>query len=128
MRIPIDEIKVRERMRRNLGDLQSLRDSMNRVGLLHPILIDHTKNLVAGMRRLEAAKSLHWRTIDAQQVDVRTKKERILLEAEENTARLNFTGEEISRIKEALEQCGKRSFFGWLSVWASRFWSWLLYK
>ena len=51
--------------RRDIGDLKPLRESMQRVGLLHPILIDTENNLIAGFRRLEIARQLNWEFIDA---------------------------------------------------------------
>ena len=57
-RVPIDAIRLNgeERFRKNLRDLGSLKRSMAEVGLLHPIVVDSSRQLIAGERRLIAAR------------------------------------------------------------------------
>ena len=55
--ININSVIVEGRHRRDLGDIQSLADSIRKIGLLHPIVICKGK-LVAGERRLAAFKLL----------------------------------------------------------------------
>ena len=57
MLVNISEIKVKKRVRKDLGDINSLKDSLKRYGLLNPITIDSKNRLIAGERRLEAAKA-----------------------------------------------------------------------
>jgi ParB family chromosome partitioning protein len=59
----IDEIKVGKRIRRDMGDIESLAQSINDLGLLTPILITPDNKLLAGERRLRACKKLGWTTI-----------------------------------------------------------------
>lgn len=59
----IADIKIGERHRRDLGDLQPLAESINAFGLLHPITINAAGNLLAGARRLEACRLLGWTNI-----------------------------------------------------------------
>jgi len=42
MQVPIDSVPVPERVRKDLGDLQPLMDSLKRVGQLHPIRLTPT--------------------------------------------------------------------------------------
>lgn len=64
--LPIAEIEVQDRIRRDMGDLEGLADSMRRLGLLHAVVVrDGDKRLLAGERRIEAAKLLEWDRIDA---------------------------------------------------------------
>ena len=49
-----------ERQRRELPNIDILADSIKRLGLIHPIVIDRDNNLVAGERRLEACRTLGW--------------------------------------------------------------------
>jgi ParB family chromosome partitioning protein len=77
MRVKISELKIGNRIRTNPGDLTALRDSMRRLGLLQPILIDSKYNLIAGFRRLESAKMLGWESIEARLIETRDKKERL---------------------------------------------------
>ena len=73
MLINIDEIKIKKRVRKDLGDLETLKDSLRRYGLLSPITINTRNELVAGQRRLESAKQLGWTTITANVVDAENK-------------------------------------------------------
>ncbi len=61
--LPIDDIIVDERIRRDLGDISGLANSIRTVGLLHPILITSERHLIVGLRRLRACKILGWPTI-----------------------------------------------------------------
>ena len=54
----IGSIKVKARYRKDLGDIDSLAQSINEIGLLHPVVITADGRLIAGQRRLEACKSL----------------------------------------------------------------------
>ena len=51
MQVPIDSVTVPERVRKDLGDLQPLMDSLKRVGQLHPIRLTPTYELISGHRR-----------------------------------------------------------------------------
>ncbi len=62
-RMKIAEIKIGKRHRKDLGDLQSLADSIQEIGLLHPIVVTEDGELIAGERRLEACKLLGWEEI-----------------------------------------------------------------
>lgn len=58
-----------ERQRREIDDLEPLKDSIRRLGLIHPIVVTRDFSLVAGERRLSACKSLGWDSIPFQYVD-----------------------------------------------------------
>ena len=68
--IAIADIKVVDRHRIDFGDLESLATSMNKIGQLQPIVVTSALRLVAGGRRLGAAKSLGWLDIDAKIVEI----------------------------------------------------------
>jgi hypothetical protein len=68
---PIASIKVGRRHRKDLGDLRPLAESLAAVGLLHPVVIDAHGRLVAGRRRLGAARLLGWRDVPVRVVDLR---------------------------------------------------------
>lgn len=59
----LDAITIGVRHRRDLGDIDELANSINEIGMLQPITITPDGVLVCGRRRLEAARSLGWRTI-----------------------------------------------------------------
>lgn len=63
--IPINGIQVKKQCRKDMGNLQTMADSIESVGLLHPIIVLADNTLVAGERRLRAAKLLGWTVIRA---------------------------------------------------------------
>ena len=111
MLINIDEIKIKKRVRKDLGDLETLKDSLRRYGLLSPITINTKNELVAGQRRLESAKQLGWTSITANVVDAEDKIGQLEMELEENTQRLPFTDEELLAGYNALEKLKNPPFF-----------------
>jgi DNA modification methylase len=54
----IDEILVEDRVRREMGDLDELCNSIKSVGLIQPIVINRENKLIAGERRLRALRKL----------------------------------------------------------------------
>ncbi|MDR1586863.1 MAG: ParB N-terminal domain-containing protein, partial [Treponema sp.] len=83
-------------IRKDYGDIHELAESMKRFGQISPITVSRANVLIAGGRRLEAAKFLGWRTINATVIDADEKLARLELEIEENIQRRDFTGEEIA--------------------------------
>lgn len=105
MLVKIEDIKVKKRVRRDLGDLTALKDSMHRYGLMNPITLNSNYELVAGERRLEAAKSLGWERINANVLDSNVDNIRQLeMELEENNQRKEFTDEELMEGYKRLEK------------------------
>lgn len=96
MQIEVDKIIVKKRVRKNLGDLSSLMDSLRRLGLLNPVVINNQNELVAGHRRLEAARRLGWKTIEIRIVDNDDQGDLVEMEIEENTQRKNLTTDELA--------------------------------
>lgn len=96
MIVKIADIKVKKRVRKNLGDLEDLKNSLRNYGLLNPITLTQDYVLIAGERRLEAAKAIGWESINAvilnREVDDVSKLE---MELEENNQRKEFTEEEL---------------------------------
>ncbi len=56
--VEIDKIKIDCRARQDLGDLNSLVASIERVGLLHPVVLTEDGRLISGARRIAAFKIL----------------------------------------------------------------------
>lgn len=106
MRQPIDRIEIGIRYRKNLGDLERLRRSISSIGLLHPIVVTASGQLIAGQRRLEACKALGWQEIPVRIVDIENPTRG---EYDENTVRKDFTPSEAVAIWQAMENHqGKR--------------------
>lgn len=93
---PIDQIWVNReaRQRRELKDIDELAASIQRVGLIHPPVIERTGELRTGERRFTACKQLGWTHIPVQFVDDLDEAEAQALELEENIARVNIEWKE----------------------------------
>lgn len=95
MKAMVSCIKVGERVRKELGDLEALKKSLEKHGLIHPILINSKGELIAGYRRLTAARELGWKEIEAKIIDPQKEIDFLEMEMEENMARKDFTYEEM---------------------------------
>lgn len=98
--IPLGDIIVGERDREDFGDVEALARSIAAVGLLHPVVVTETHQLVAGDRRLAAVKSLGWQEVPVTVVDLATAGEVLKAEADENTCRKPLTPYEASRARQ----------------------------
>ena len=96
MLISLESIVVRKRIRRELGDISGLTESLKNYGQLTPIIINRKYELIAGFRRLQAAKKLGWKSIEAVMMDRPTEQQKLELEIEENVQRLELSPEEIA--------------------------------
>jgi len=116
MKVDIGSIRINERKRKlNADKVAELTESILLLGLLEPILVAQNGDkytLLAGLHRLEAAKLLGWKTIEAAlyQGD---ELECELVEIDENLINNDLTvleqGEHIQRRNEILEAMGKRA-------------------
>jgi ParB family chromosome partitioning protein len=100
--VPLDDIEVGGRRRTDFGDIGALAKGMQLVGLLEPIVVDRNGcndcyRLVAGERRLRAARMLKWKTIPASLLEHLTEAERREIELEENENRKSLTEHERTR-------------------------------
>lgn len=102
--VDIESIHTGERWRKDLGDLEALKNSIKENGLLQPIVLSRdrqgTYRLVAGLRRLEAMRSLGRTKIPARVIGEDKAKQ---AEIEENVKRKAFTPSELARIADYLE-------------------------
>ncbi|MFZ5501109.1 MAG: ParB N-terminal domain-containing protein, partial [Candidatus Micrarchaeota archaeon] len=100
MKAKISDINVGVRQRRELGNIESLADSINRYGVLQPIVVDDDLNLVAGERRLKACQLLGWQEVEVRSVGTLSEVERQELELEENIRRKQLTwAEEVVAVR-----------------------------
>src|SRR5215472_17749254 len=98
------QIKVGTRHRKDMGDIESLAASMADVGLLHSVVICPDGRLIAGERRLRAAKLLGWTEIPVTIVDLDAI---VRGEFAENIYRKALTLSEAVAIARALEPLEK---------------------
>ena len=68
--IPIASIKIGERHREDMGNIDALAGSIVAVGLLQPIAVTPDKELISGQRRIEAYKRLGLAEIPARVIEV----------------------------------------------------------
>ncbi len=125
MLVKIEEIKIRKRIRQDLGDMEALKASLRTYGLLTPIILNSRYELVAGERRLQAAKALGWMNINAVIMDNLSDAEQLELEIEENSQRKDFTQEELLEGYRRLEKVRYPSF--WMKIWKAfqNFFAWI---
>ena len=111
MLVKIEDIKIKKRVRQNLGDMDALKESLRMYGLLNPITLNDNNELIAGERRLQAAKALGWTNINAVVLSNITPAEQLELELEENNQRKEFTKEELLEGYRRLEKLRNPSIF-----------------
>lgn len=125
MQVRVNEIKIKHRIRRDLGDLTQLAESIKHHGLMNPIVINEKKELIAGERRLEAIKLLGWKAIDVRVMYTRDTAEKIQLEIDENLYRRPLTAGEISDGLSRIDRLQNPGFFTRIIQALKRFFSFL---
>lgn len=126
MLVSISDIKVKHRIRRDLGDLEPLKDSLRRYGLLNPITLNNKNQLIAGERRLEAAKQIGWTSINAIIISNMTPLSQLEMEIEENNQRKEFTDEELLEGYKRLERLRNPSIFSKIWNIIKCFFTWIV--
>ncbi len=128
MKVAISEIVVDQavRIRKDVGDIEVLQSSIEKVGLINPVMIDENNHLIAGNRRLTACKKLGWTEIEVTVVQLNGDLIKMLdVEIAENFFRKDFTPDEIlateKRRQEILEQQREKGFFEKIWAWLKRF-------
>jgi len=113
--IPITSVQVSTRIRKDPGDLTELADDLQKHGLINPITVMDCQNgqyqLIAGLRRLEAAKLVQMPELRATVLSPMQAEEMLEIEIAENEQRLNFTTAERLEYAEkikAIEQAKAR--------------------
>lgn len=79
-----------ERQRRELRNIDELAESIQRIGLINPIVVTADGVLVAGERRLSAIRQLGWTHVPVQFVEDLSDYELQTIELEENIKRENL--------------------------------------
>ena len=115
MQVPINEIIIKNRVRRNLGDLSSLMESISKYGLINPIAINAKKELIAGHRRLESCRRLGWEAVQVRVVSDLDDAEKVEMEIDENLHRKNLSPDEIADAYLRLEKLRRPPL--WKRIW-----------
>lgn len=104
-RLKIADIIIGDRSRKDLGDLQSLAESIEADGLLHLPVVTPTNRLVAGARRLEALKLLGKGEVEVHVIsELEGAMALMLAERAENVCRKDFTPTEAIALGMELEK------------------------
>ena len=112
MKVKLTEIKIKEsRFREAMGEIEQLAVSIQRYGLLHPIVVDKELNLIAGERRLKAHEMLGLPEIEVRVIEEADSLVKREIEIEENIRRKDFTWQEEVSAKRELDRI-KRELYG----------------
>lgn len=104
----LSAIQIGERHRRDMGDIKELADSIDTVGLIHPVVVTPDNKLLAGGRRIAAVKSLGWESIPVTVIHtLGDATDALLAERDENTCRKDFTPTEAAAIRAAVAEAIK---------------------
>ncbi|AAX17229.1 ParB N-terminal domain-containing protein [Borrelia hermsii] len=109
MLIDLEQIKIKRRIRQNVGDTTTLKESIKKHGLIYPIIIDKNKNLVAGFRRYQVLKELGYKEVDVKVIPIEDKKTLLEIELDENNARKSFTKSEAETGEEQLKNYSEKN-------------------
>lgn len=96
----VSQIRIGERVRKDMGDIGALAESIRVHGLLHPPAITSDGVLIAGHRRIAACISLGMDSVPVRIIDVA---DLLAAERDENQVRKDFTPSEAVAIARTIE-------------------------
>lgn len=120
MELNIQDIRIEERIRRDIGDLSGLKESLKHYGMLNPIIVSHDNTLIAGFRRLQAAKEIGWTSVQVRRVSNTDEADLVEMEIDENLHRKAFTDDEETDAFLRLERLRRPSLWKRISLWFQR--------
>jgi site-specific DNA-methyltransferase (adenine-specific) len=106
MKLRISEIKIGQRFREDIGDIESLAQSIKEIGLLQPLVVNEQNVLIVGHRRLEACKLLGWEEIPVIKLNF-DDSHALRAQIDENEMRKSYTAKERVAIGLAFEKMEK---------------------
>ena len=111
MQVNIKDIIVKKRARKDEGDLTTLMESLDKIGQLNPIILNSKMELIAGYRRLTAAKKLGWTKISATIIEIHDKADMLAIEIDENVQRLAFDDADLAEAYKKLQKLRRKNIF-----------------
>jgi len=111
--VKVSDVKVGDRFREELGDIEELAISIGEKGLVQPISIDGKGNLLAGGRRLAAAGIAGLKTVPAITLEVHRELDSREIELIENTLRKDFTWVERANLERRIYELRKEKDPDW---------------
>lgn len=94
MVVDIEKIIVKDRIRKDFGDIKELAEDIQANGLINPPVVNKEYHLLAGERRLRACKELGWKQVEVRMMDTRDAEHELNVEISENDVRKGFTKSE----------------------------------
>lgn len=104
MLIDIEKVKIGDRIRKDMGDLEELSDDIAKNGLINPPVVTPDFELIAGERRLEAMKKLGYKQVEVRIMKVEDAEHKLNLEINENENRKDFNKSERIEYARQLER------------------------
>ena len=111
--VPINKINVGTRFREELGDIESLAQSIESEGLINPITIDQDDNLLAGGRRLAATIMLKWDEITCNVMQIESEGDLRIIELIENIQRKELSWSEQANLVSRINTLMKKQHTDW---------------
>ena len=91
MIVDVERIIVKDRIRKDFGDLSELAADILDNGLINPIVVNRDFVLLAGERRLRAVKRLGWKQVEINMMSTRDAEHELNIEISENDVRKDFS-------------------------------------
>ncbi len=115
--VPTEAIDIGLRYREDLGDLTGLKASITQFGIIQPITINRQgKKLVAGERRLQAAKELEMKEVPVIFWDIDNETDAREIELMENICRKDMEWPERANLERAIFNLKKDKDSTWTQV------------
>ena len=109
--IPLEQIQITERIRKDNGDITTLAESIREHGQINPITVmakaDGRYVLIAGLRRMEAIRMLEQNEVSALILSPMEADEALMMEYAENEERKSFTLSERLKYAEMIREVEK---------------------
>lgn len=91
MLIDIEKVIIKDRIRKDYGDIEELAQDIKENGLINPPVVTPDYVLIAGERRLRALKALGKKDIEVRVMTVDTAEQALNMEISENECRKDFS-------------------------------------
>lgn len=104
MLIDIEKVLVKERIRKDFGNIEELSQDIKENGLINPPVVTPEFELIAGERRLRACKALGFQQIEVRVMSIKDALHQLKLEISENENRKDFSFNEKMTWAKMLEE------------------------
>ena len=104
MNVKLDDIKVGERFREDMGDLEALAADIKKWGIVQPLSINQNYELLAGGRRYHAAREAGFTEVPVIILETENELQAREIELLENIARQDFSWQEKVRLTKRIHE------------------------